>query len=285
MAVISTKIQGQSGTYEAGFQRSYVQNYLAIVDDPEDIAKTVLDAFLPIGTLWIDGDATLLRKTANQRPPPHTNQWDVSLLWAIQEFQEVEETVPDRDLKAPVDRQRIVTMQSQLFQVEAETEFVLNIEEPLRNTAGDKFDPLPRKDFASQILTIRENRTSDPSDLFDTHLNHLNAAAFRNKPAQTWKLNQINSIERQAGGVKYWDCTFVFAFDKNFHQFQADENGYYYIDTGTMARTPFTDAATGSKERVPQLLTAGGGDGRGGDPVPKLAILYETADFSIFDET
>jgi hypothetical protein len=88
--------------------------------------------------------------------------------------------------------------------------------DPIVNTAGDPFDPAVMRDRTDPVLTVTVN-VADPFD-FETAYNFcdsVNDDVFFGAPARYVKIKSIKARrQRAASGVRYWQITYVFAFNR-----------------------------------------------------------------------
>lgn len=152
---------------------------------------------------------------------------------------------------------------------------------PVVNSAGDQFDPLPEKDDARGILIVTRNESQFNPSVAEAYYNSINQSTFMGFAKWKMKVANISATGPHVeNDVTYYKVSYEFHYKRDTWVCKLLDRGFQYLDGSSKRR--FKDA-DGQDVGVPQLL-----DGQGEPLVSSAAEefldfwFYEEVDFSIF---
>jgi hypothetical protein len=152
---------------------------------------------------------------------------------------------------------------------------------PIVNAAGDYFDPAVMRERTNPVLTVTVNE-ADPWDFSRAYdfSDTVNDGVFFGAPARYVKIKSIKARrQRAASGVRYWQVTYVFAFNRRTWD-RVLLNAGRREKVGGERRLILVDNAPVS-DPVP-LDATGRALAPGDTPVSLTFELYEPVNFSAF---
>jgi hypothetical protein len=155
---------------------------------------------------------------------------------------------------------------------------------PIKNSAGDFYDPLPERPVRGARVTITVNLEENPASICDEFSWSTNGAAWFGVPAGKGMMEEVTAelVSEQFEGetVEYWTVTFPIRFRRDNWKLKLLDNGYRQKDPATGAVTTILDPL-GERPAVPVLLNGAGEELPEGEP----PVVYPTAGYNLNEAT
>lgn len=220
---------------------------------------------------------------------------DSDTLWELEVQYSTKTKDQDEQDEEPLDRQPEIAIDFETYQTVAEGALVdfLNDEDApvaeelffgraLTNSAGEPFDPQPEMDQVRPVLTVTYNESFLNIPLLMHYANTVNSTVWLGCQPRTWKMGGPRISREIENGIKYWQISLTFTYNKQTWDLQILNQGTYFIDGGG-DKQPFTDSPG---NRIVGLLDDDGFElAEGADPTFERYRVYKETDFNnIFTE-
>lgn len=153
----------------------------------------------------------------------------------------------------------------------------------VRNSAGDRLDPMPEREFhVAKLSVLRNEPTYNPVVAYDL-IDSINAStvtlAGYSVAARWAKLDELSGVWKRRHGTAYWEVSYVISISRDTWIRSIIDEGFYALDANGKSYR-ITDKNNVDKEVTTKL------DGSGkilalGQPAQYLSFsVYKETDFS-----
>jgi len=200
------------GQREADFADDQTRRYRRLFgvecDDPQDDARLVrLATGVPrIGTPYSLGDSQDSGSLCTKLRPKQTSKY----VWEVNCSYESKKSTDPQQQKPPLERPPVIVWNMEHRQVFPTHDAA---GDPLRNTAGDVFDPPPAMDRTILICTITRNEASYNAQLALQYANKVNKAPWYVFPKHVGKIANIGGRSMFEDGANFWEVTYEIQLD------------------------------------------------------------------------
>lgn len=153
---------------------------------------------------------------------------------------------------------------------------------PIKNSAGDFYDPLPERPIRGGEVTITRNEASNPAATCVNYSYTMNNATWHTVAKHNALIGKITAtIQREefAGGqITYWKVSYPIRLRRDSWALKLIDNGYRK-KVGSTVRSATDDV--GNTSPVPVLLNGSGGE----LPVGGSPVVFPTDGYLVNEET
>lgn len=196
----------RTGTGNSDGSRSYTRLFWVVTNDHNDGPLTIGNSgFVPaVFDVYIAGnDIDVGARVERVTPLQPTNDpyyWEVRVEYSSQAIQEIQN---------PLARPTDIQWGFQIYQKPIIKDINGN---GIVNKANQLFDPVPEIDDCRPTLTFTKNLATFDYNLAYTYVNSINATAWYNGAAQTWKCMNISSSQQIENGIYFYPTSFEFQY-------------------------------------------------------------------------
>lgn len=281
MAVIKSvelKKNGNTASTDQAWKRYYTQTWIVITDSPTVGAGSARNAVpVVIGSPYVaagESDTGAFCTNVEAKPSAEDGcQWDVTASYGPYDATQFPEN--------PLDRPPEYDWEYERTEEVAEEDANTN---PIRNAAGDAFDPPVMQDVRRAILTlVRNEPTFDPDLSWQFH-DKCNSGTFWGAGPGIVKVEGIvpKRVFNQMIGW-YFTVTYKFLFDRRTHDAKPLNQGMKAVDPSDSTKLVVVTDENGAPLSSPAPLDANGHQLKPTDsPVYLQFQVYERIDFSVF---
>lgn len=281
---VELKKNGTTARWDQTGQHTYTRTWVVLTDDPRVGAKAVLEA-TPVltGQTYDTGSESDPRASCISIGATPTEedgrQWEVVAEYGPYDSAEFPENPLARDPEISWEYQR----SQEAADREAGDPNADPPPKPIKNSAGDSFDPPLLRDVRRPILKLTRNEANFDPLLAFTYHDKVNSSPFFGADPGYVKVEGITPqrVHNPAIGW-YWTVQYEFAFDMRTHDPQVLNQGFKRLDedgkqvlctdnNGEVVTTPVWLDENGA-----QILPDG-------EPVYLQFQIYERVDFGVFN--
>jgi hypothetical protein len=278
MAVIAVNEiwNGRKGTSNEKGEREYTRSFRVITDNALTSSVSVrnaagiprlFDVYADLGG-DVDTGAVVRRITETQTEEPWV--WEVLVEYSSNvqfEFNDVNPLLRPTEIKWGVNRF------TRPFNRD------LNLQ-PVRNSAGTAFDPLPEMDDIRLALTLTRNEASFDASVAEDYINSVNADIFFGSEPGKVKCSSISAERAFDKNTFYWKVTYEF-------EIKGLGWAFYLLDQGYMEKGTAPNTLVAMRDQFGAVLTsptlldgAGHKLAAGADPVYLTFDAYPSLPFA-----
>jgi hypothetical protein len=260
---------GRQGSVDTKNVRNYTRTFRVITDSMVDGPFQVTDIPPPFPSIFsfysdpaggIDLGAFCTKITPRQTDEPFV--WIVTCEFSSKVDNPEQAQAGDTD-KDPLTRPSVVKWSMAKFQRVLDRD--VN-DDPIVNSAGERFDPPIEIDDSRPVLSITRNEpTIDPANIV-AYQDAVNTDTFFGCDPGTAKIDSIEAESAFENGTFYWKVSYTIHFRREGWDVQPLDQGYHHLIAGVP--TVNRDPQSGNPYPAPRLLDGSGNLlGTGADPV------------------
>lgn len=285
--VRTLRMAGRSGEYNDDFSREYSIPY-RVEFDGMDVSPGIAGTAPGIPVLYaeynfgddIDFGARAIRIHAEQdREAPRW--WNVDVTFRTLSSDPAENIVAENPLERAPKIQVKRTIVEEVIVGVVDTANTDSPEDdtfiagPMKNSAGEPFDPPPTYERTLVSIVVTKNMPFFEPDWLTLN-DCVNSSVFLGKPPRTIKLSIDDSEREFENGYAFWPVTFEFRYRKETWDRRTLDQGTYYFEGDEKQTFETSDGAS----RVGNLDGDGGKLAADADPVFLRDRVYPEYDFN-----